>query len=62
MAGNFPDKDSIRRLIGAVLFAQNDDWQSQHRFRMVEPNSQIDTAGIDTARIDPLASITTKAT
>ena len=50
VAGTFPDEDSILRLIGAVLFEQNDDWQSQHRFKMVEPFSQIDTARIDTAQ------------
>jgi len=30
-AGIFPSKDSILRLIGPVLFEQNDDRQSQHR-------------------------------
>jgi len=50
VVGIFPNEDSIRRLIGPVLFAQNDYWQSQHRYRMVEPFSQIDTAQIDTAR------------
>ncbi len=49
-------EDSILRLIGAVLFEQNDDWQSQHRYMMVEAFGQIDTA-----QIDPLLSITTQA-
>lgn len=44
------------RLVGAVLFEQNDDWQSQHRYMMVEAFSQIGTA-----QIDPLHSITTQA-
>ena len=44
------------RLIGAVLFEQNDEWQSQHRYMMVEAFAQIDTA-----EIDPLLSITTQA-
>ncbi len=53
---SLPNEPSILRLIGAVLFEQNDDWQSQHRYMMVEAFSQIDTA-----EIDPLPSITTKA-
>jgi transposase-like protein len=56
VVGIFPNEDSIIRLIGAVLFEQNDDWQSQHRYMMVEAFSQIDTA-----QIDPLLSITTQA-
>lgn len=57
VVGIFPNEESILRLIGAVLFEQNDDWQSQHRYMMVEAFSQIDTA-----QIDPLLSITTHAT
>lgn len=53
---SIPNEDSILRLIGAVLFEQNDDWQSQHRYMMAEAFSQIDTA-----QIDPLLSITTQA-
>lgn len=56
VVGIFPNEDSILRLIGAVLFEQNDEWQSQHRYMMVEAFSQIDTA-----QIDPLLSITTQA-
>jgi transposase-like protein len=56
VVGIFPNEESILRLIGAVLFEQNDDWQSQHRYMMVEAFSQIDTA-----QIDPLLSITTQA-
>ncbi len=55
VVGIFPNEESILRLIGAVLFEQNDDWQSQHRYMMVEAFSQIDTA-----QIDPLLSITTQ--
>ncbi len=53
---SIPNEDSIIRLIGAVLFEQNDDWQSQHRYMMVEAFSQIDTA-----QTDPLLSTTTQA-
>ena len=56
VVGIFPNEESILRLIGAVLFEQNDDWQSQHRYMMVEAFSQIDTA-----QIDPLLSIATQA-
>ena len=56
VVGIFPNEKSILRLIGAVLFEQNDDWQSQHRYIMVEAFGQIDTA-----QIDPLLSITTHA-
>jgi transposase-like protein len=56
VVGIFPNEESILRLIGAVLFEQNDDWQSQHRYMIVEAFSQIDTA-----QIDPLLSITTQA-
>jgi hypothetical protein len=50
------NEDSILRLIGAVLFEQNDDWQSQHRYKMVEAFGQSDTA-----QTDPLLGITTQA-
>ena len=56
VVGIFPNADSIIRLIGAVLIEQNDDWQSQHRYMMVEAFGQIDTT-----QIDPLPSLTTQA-
>lgn len=56
VVGIFPNEESILLLIGAVLFEQNDDWQSQHRYMMVEAFSQIDTA-----QIDPLLSTTKQA-
>ncbi len=56
VVGIFPNEESIIRLIGAVLFEQNDDWQGQHRYMQVEAFSLIDTA-----QIDPLLSISTQA-
>ncbi|MCB1311165.1 MAG: IS256 family transposase, partial [Sedimentitalea sp.] len=47
---------SIMRLIGAVLFEQNDEWQTSSRYMMVEAFAQIDKE-----EIDPILSITTKA-
>ena len=61
MVGIAPNEESILRLIGAVLFEQNDDWQSQHSHMLVEASSQIDTGQIDTGQIDPLLSITKQA-
>ena len=54
--GIFPNEDSIVRLIGAVLFEQNDEWQSQHRYMQVEAFAQIDAD-----ESDLLLSITTQA-
>ena len=56
VVGIFPNEESIIRLIGAVLFEQNDEWQSQHRYMQVEAFAQIDAA-----QVDPLLSITTQA-
>ena len=56
VVGIFPNEDSIVRLIGAVLFEQNDEWQSQHRYMQVEAFTQIDAA-----ESDLLLSITTQA-
>jgi transposase-like protein len=51
-----PNEASIMRLIGAVLFEQNDEWQTSSRYMMVEA-----FALIDKEEIDPILSITTKA-
>ena len=56
VVGIFPNEDSIARLIGAVLFEQNDEWLSQHRYMQVEAFAQIDAA-----ESDLLLSIATEA-
>ncbi|RMF42045.1 MAG: IS256 family transposase, partial [Deltaproteobacteria bacterium] len=56
VVGIFPNEPSIMRLIGAVLFEQNDEWQTASRYMMVEAFAQIDHE-----EIDPILSITTKA-
>jgi len=56
VVGIFPNEASITRLIGAVLFEQNDEWQTQHRYMQVEAFARIDETDAD-----PLLSITTQA-
>ncbi len=56
VVGIFPNEASITRLIGAVLFEQNGEWQTQHRYMQLEAFSQIDTA-----QTDPILSIQTQA-
>ncbi|ESR22556.1 Mobile element protein [Lutibaculum baratangense AMV1] len=47
VVGIFPNEEAITRLIGAVLFEQNDEWQTQHRYMQLEAMSQIDTVAVD---------------
>ena len=56
VVGIFPNEASITRLIGAVLFEQNDEWATQNRYMMVEAFERIDHA-----EPDPLLSISTEA-
>ena len=56
VVGIFPNEASIMRLIGAVLFEANDEWQTSSRYMMVEAFAQMDKEALP-----PILSITTKA-
>ena len=49
---SLPNEASIMRLIGAVLFEQNDEWRTARRYMQVEAFAQIDAE-----ETDPILSI-----
>lgn len=52
VVGIFANEDSIFRLIGAVLFAPNDEWQTARRYVQI-----MAFARIDAEEADPVLSI-----
>ena len=52
VVGIFPNEASIRRLIGAVLMEQNEDWQLQHRY--LPQHTMLDTVNSDDPEKDLL--------
>ena len=50
--GIFPNEASIRRLIGAVLMEQNEEWQLQHRY--LPQHTMLETIGEGKEEIDLL--------
>jgi transposase-like protein len=57
VVGVFPNDTAIMRPIGAMPFEPNDAWQTSSRDMMVAAFARLDTE-----KIDPMLSITTKAT
>ena len=58
VVGIFPNEDSIKRLIGAVLLEANDDWQLQHPYMQIEGMTELATPMINqqTLAITPQAN------
>ncbi len=54
VVGIFPNEESVRRLVGAILLEQNDDWLLQHRYLTLETMAGI--AAADEPTITPLPS------
>ena len=47
MVGIFPNEDSIKRLIGAVVLEANDEWQLQHLYMQIEGMAELATPMIN---------------
>jgi transposase-like protein len=54
VVGIFPNEASIKRLVGAVLLEQNDEWQLQHRYLTLETIAGV--ANDDTTRGTPMVT------
>ncbi len=50
VVGIVPNEDRIVRRIGAVLFEQNDEWRTRHRYMQLEAFARIDAADADPIR------------
>jgi putative transposase len=56
VVGIFPNEDSVRSLVGAILLEQNDDWQLQHRYLTLETMTGM--AVVDDAAVTALPGAT----
>ncbi len=58
VVGIFPNEPSIRRLVGAILLEQNDEWQLQHRYLTLETMAGVASLDDDaqSALLKPVAA------